>query len=149
MQKRGFTLIELLAVIIILAIIALISIPTITNIVERAGMSAFKDSAYGVIKSGELYYAEQMMSAEGMTTDKIFTFPDNIIGLELKGSRPTNGTLKVTKEGKIIMAIHNGKYCIKKAITDDDISIDENIEECGLPRELVQNPHITLQTLVY
>ena len=52
-KKKGFTLIELLAVIVILAIIALIATPIILNIVEKARKSAFENTAYGIIKSGE------------------------------------------------------------------------------------------------
>ena len=63
----GFTLIELLAVIIILSIIALITVPVIMNIIERANKSAFKDSAYGIIKAGELYYTDKLLTTEGMT----------------------------------------------------------------------------------
>ncbi len=58
-NKKGFTLIELLAVIIILVIIALITVPVIINIIERAERSAFKDSAYGIIKAGEVYYSNK------------------------------------------------------------------------------------------
>ena len=53
-NKKGFTLIELLAV-----IIALITVPVIINIIERANRSAFKDSAYGIIKAGEVYYSNK------------------------------------------------------------------------------------------
>ncbi len=66
-EKKGFTLIELLAVILILSIIALITVPVIMNIIERANKSAFKDSAYGIIKAGELYYTDKLLTTEGMT----------------------------------------------------------------------------------
>ena len=56
-NKKAFTLIELLAVIVILAIIALIAVPVIMNIINKANKSAFKDTAYGVIQAGELYFA--------------------------------------------------------------------------------------------
>ena len=55
-NKKGFTLIELLAVIVILAIIALIAVPVIMNIINKSNKSAFKDTAYGVISAGELYF---------------------------------------------------------------------------------------------
>ena len=84
-NKKGFTLIELLAVIIILVIIALITIPIIMNIIERANKSAFKDSAYGVIKAGELHYADKLIEPSVMTSDKTFTFPYDK-GLYIKGS---------------------------------------------------------------
>ena len=74
-NKNGFTLIELLAVIVILAIIALIAVPAVMNIITKSRKSAFKDSAYGIIKAGELYYADRLLEPEGMTEDKMFTFP--------------------------------------------------------------------------
>ena len=58
-NKKGFTLIELLAVIVILAIIALIAVPVIMNIINKANKSSFKDTAYGILSAGELYFAEQ------------------------------------------------------------------------------------------
>ncbi|MBE6144928.1 MAG: prepilin-type N-terminal cleavage/methylation domain-containing protein, partial [Firmicutes bacterium] len=61
-RKRGFTLIELLAVIVILAIIALIAVPVITNIIEYARREAFRDSAYGIIEAGNLYFTENLLS---------------------------------------------------------------------------------------
>ncbi len=139
-RSRGFTLIELLAVIIILSIIALITVPVIMNIIERANKSAFKDSAYGIIKAGELHYADKLLEPSGMTSDITFTFPD-AKGLDIKGSRPKSGNMKVTKEGKIELAISNGKYCARKSINDNDVTIDENIDNCSLIKG--PNPIIT------
>ena len=56
-RKKGFTLIELLAVIVILAIIALIATPIIVGVINDAKKNAFKDTAYGIIEAGKLYYA--------------------------------------------------------------------------------------------
>ena len=139
MKKNGFTLIELLAVIIILAIIALITVPVIMNIIERANKSAFKDSAYGVIKAGELHYADQLLEPSGMTNDITFTFPNT--NLDIKGSKPKSGNMKVTKDGKIELAISNGKWCARKSLNDEDVTIDDNIENCSLTKG--PNPIIT------
>ncbi len=139
MKKNGFTLIELLAVIIILAIIALITVPVIMNIIERANKSAFKDSAYGVIKAGELHYADQLLEPSGMTNDITFTFPNT--NLDIKGSKPKSGNMKVTKDGKIELAISNGKWCARKSLNDEDVTIDDNIDDCSLTKR--PNPIIT------
>lgn len=133
LPRKGFTLIELLAVLIILAIIALIAVSTITNIVEKTNKSAFKDSAYGVIKAGELYYSNQLLLQDEITEDIMFTFPDHLTGLEIKGSRPTGGTMIVKRDGKVGMAINNGKYCVKKGYDDDDIVIGEKLDDCFVP----------------
>ena len=100
-SNKGFTLIELLAVIVILAIIALIAVPVVMNIISKANKSAFKDSAYGLLKAGESYYTSELLEdAEGITEDVTFTFPNNIEGLEFQGSKPTGGTMTVRKDGK-------------------------------------------------
>ena len=132
-KKKGFTLIELLAVIVILAIIALIAVPVVMNIINKANKSAFKDSAYGILKAGESYYTSELLEdAEGITEDVTFTFPNNIEGLEFQGSKPTGGTMTVRKDGKISMAIHNGKHCVTKGFEDEDIQISDDVENCGL-----------------
>ena len=116
----GFTLIELLAVIIILGIIALITIPLVINIVEKSKKEAFKNSAYGIIKSGELYYSNKLLEVEEMKEDVTFTFPE-AKELEIKGKKPTSGNMIVTKEGKIELAITNGKWCATKELNKTEI----------------------------
>ena len=133
-RKDGFTLIELLAVIVILAIIALIAVPVVMNIIDKAQKSAFKDSAYGILKAGELYYSEQEMSLNVIEEDKVFEFPNNIGTLKLKGDIP-QGMMVITKEGKIALAITNGKYCITKNY-DEDIKLLENVSRCAIPYTL-------------
>ena len=132
-NKKGFTLIELLAVIVILAIIALIAVPVVMNIITKARKSAFKDSAYGIIKAGELYYADRLLEPDGMVNNKIFTFPDGITGLEISGSKPNNGSVVVTKEGKVAIGITDGKYCITKGFDENDITVTENVANCEFP----------------
>ena len=144
MQKRkrmkGFTLIELLAVIVILAIIALIAVPVIMNIINKANKSAFKDTAYGIISAGELYFAEQQLDLNGMSEDETIELPDTTNTLGLKGEIP-EGSIKISKEGKIALAVHNGRYCITKGFEDTDITVTENYEKCELPKE--PNPNIS------
>ena len=102
MKKRktmkGFTLIELLAVIVILAIIALIAVPVIMNIINSANKSAFKDTAYGIIDAGELYFAEQQLDVNGMIEDETINLSDTTNTLGLKGEIP-EGSITISKEG--------------------------------------------------
>ena len=143
-KNKGFTLIELLAVIVILAIIALIAVPVVMNIIGKANKSAFKDSAYGLLKAGESYYTSELLEdVQGITEDKVFTFPNNIEGLEFKGSKPTSGSMTVRKDGKVSMAISNGKYCVTKGFDDEDVTISEG--DCGTSN--VGNTSKTLSTL--
>ncbi len=110
-NTKGFTLIELLAVIVILAIIALIAVPVIMNIITRARKSAAADSAYSVLKAGELYYANQLLdNPDEAFTETLITFDNGVAkigttelgansGFELKGTKPSSGTLKITAGG--------------------------------------------------
>ena len=134
MKKRtkGFTLIELLAVIVILAIIAIIAVPVIMNIISKANKSAFKDTAYGVIQAGELYYAEQLLEPNGMTSDVTITLPDATKKLQIKGEVP-DGSILITTEGKVAIAVHNNRYCVTKGLEDDKVTMTEDIANCTLP----------------
>ncbi|MBE6144905.1 MAG: DUF1566 domain-containing protein [Firmicutes bacterium] len=135
MKRKGFTLIELLAVIVILAIIALIAVPVIMNIISSARKSAFEDTAYGLISAGEMYYANALLN-DGMTEDAEFTFNNGeFVGenkLEVKGSLPENGKVKVTKDGKVIVAVNNGSMCAKKRVDDTKVKLEETLEYCTL-----------------
>ena len=125
-KRRGFTLIELLAVIVILAIIALIAVPVIMNIISKARENAFKDTMYGVVKAGELYYAEQLLTEEGMTEDVTFTFSEDGVspsGLNIKGSLPTSGTMTITKDGKIILNVTDGVHTATKEEESEEIIV--------------------------
>ena len=131
-KRRGFTLIELLAVIVILAIIALIAVPVIMNIISSARKSAFEDTAYGIIKAGEMYYASALLE-NGMSSDKEFIITDGkFVGdsLDVKGSLPTNGKITVTKDGKVAIALDNGNYCVTKATSESQIKTDEYVGSC-------------------
>ncbi|MBE6144017.1 MAG: prepilin-type N-terminal cleavage/methylation domain-containing protein [Firmicutes bacterium] len=144
MKRKGFTLIELLAVIVILAIIALIAVPVIMNIISSARKSAFEDTAYGLISAGEMYYANNILS--GATSDDVeFTITNGeFVGenkLEVKGSLPASGKVKVTKDGKVAIAVNNGNYCITKATSESKIQTEELAGECTYRKVL--NPIVT------
>ena len=133
-REKGFTLIELLAVIVILAIIALIAVPVIMNIINKANKSAFKDTAYGIISAGELYFAEQQLEPNGMQEDVTIKLPDATNTLGLKGDIP-EGSITISKEGKTAIAVQNGRYCITKGFDDTDVIVTEDYEECKNPGE--------------
>jgi len=137
-KDKGFTLIELLAVIVILAIIALIAVPVIMNIITSARKSAFEDTAYGLISAGEMYYAQALLE-NGMTSDVEFTITDGeFVGenkLEVKGALPSSGSIKVTRDGKVALAISNGAMCITKGYEDSKIDPEADVDNCVLPAE--------------
>ena len=148
-RKKGFTLIELLAVIVILAIIALIAVPVVMNIIAKANKSAFKDSAYGIIKAGELFYSNELLKQNGMEEDITFTFPNNIEGLEINGSKPTGGAMAINKKGEVALAIMNGKYCAIKKYDEDNIIINEDINTCKNTEIPILSQLITTGTFTY
>ena len=104
-KNKGFTLIELLAVIVILAIIALIAVPIVMNLITKARLSAAKDSAYGVLKSAQNYYAEKLIDTQGAGFEDVtftcngeecFYQGEEKETLKINGTIPTSGTIAVT-----------------------------------------------------
>ena len=128
-NKKGFTLIELLAVIVILAVIALIAVPVIMNIINKTNKSAFKDTAYGILSAGELYFSEQQLY--GMSENVEFTFPTDEI--KIKGNVPSGTKLRVNTKGETALAMSDGRYCVTKGYSDKDITIVEEFENCNIP----------------
>jgi prepilin-type N-terminal cleavage/methylation domain-containing protein len=133
-MKKGFTLIELLAVIVILAIIALIATPLILNVIDDSKKGAFKSTAYGIIETVELKYAQGLF--KGNNEEIIFTYNDgvessNIEGekLEYKGERPKSGEIMININGEIALALHDGKYCAEKSKEECFITISPSAPE--------------------
>ncbi len=126
-NRKGFTLIELLAVIIILAVIALITTPIILGIIENSKKESFKASAYGIIDAAEYLYARGILKQDE-PTEETFVFP-NDEELIFSGARPTSGVVKLNQQGKIRMAIYDGKYCVTKDYLANSVEIAEAREE--------------------
>ena len=138
MKKRGFTLIELLAVIVILAVIALIATPLIMGTITKAKKNAFIDTANGILKAGENYQAEQVMTTAGDVQDLIINDLTSDTKLQYKGSKPKSGSMKITSEGKTAIAIWSGQFCAIKGLDDKQVTVDDSIktqEDCVLPVE--------------
>lgn len=130
-SNKGFTLIEVLTVIVVLAIIALIAVPVIMGIVGKAQKSAFKDSAYELVKAGDLLYSTNEM--EGAILErKTFTFPSDTKDLDVKGELPTGGKMVVYENGEVAMAVTNDKYCATKKYGSKEVVVTEDTENCEL-----------------
>ena len=124
--KNGFTLIELLAVIVILAIIALIATPRIMAAIEEARTNSFKNSVYGIVKAGELLYAESVMSEEALPRN------ENILDqIDFNGEQPDSGEVIVSSDGVVKAALVYGDKCFLK--TNIEVEVLNDIEECVLP----------------
>ena len=131
MKRKGFTLIELLAVIMVLAIIALISTPIILKVIEKAEKGSFEDSAYGVVDAAKIYYANLNLDEKGK--EETFVFPEDT-KLKLSGKKPTIGSVKLEENGKVALAISNGKWCAIKDTDEEKLTIQNyNAEECRIP----------------
>jgi len=137
-KKFGFTLVEMMAVIILLGVVSLIAIPQVNKIIKNTRMSVFEDSAYGVIRSGEIYYKNREILGEPLI-DTTFVFP-NADGLEINGDVPKSGKMVVTSDGFIKLAISNGKYCARKDYNDSKVSVNEDINNCTLESVGTENP---------
>jgi len=137
-KELGFTLVEMMAVIILLGVVSLVAIPQVNKIIKNTRMSVFKDSAYGVIRAGELYYRNKEINREPLI-DTTFVFP-NASGLEINGDVPKSGKMVVTSDGSIQLAISNGKYCARKGYNDSKVSVNEDITNCTLESIGAENP---------
>ena len=103
-MKKGFTLIELLAVIVVLAIIALIATPQILNVVEKARKGAAKSSALGYVDAVEKQIMVNQLNENPEINDGEYSLPmDNTYKISVKGSKPTSGSLTITKS-KVVSA---------------------------------------------
>ena len=53
--------------------------------------------------------------------------------LNYKGKKPQDGEVKVSKNGKVALAIHNGKYCVEKIYSVSEVTISQKSkDECKL-----------------
>jgi prepilin-type N-terminal cleavage/methylation domain-containing protein len=136
-KTKGFTLIELLAVIVILAIIALIATPIILKVVDDANKGAFRNSAYGIANAAEFEFAKETLK-NTKASEVAFIYVNGVESsnpagrkLDYKGNVPQNGVILVNYEGKVAMALYNGKYCAEKGYNDVSVVLTEKtLEEC-------------------
>lgn len=125
-KSIGFTLVELLAVIVVLAIIALISVPIITGVIDKAKEGALKDSAYGIIEAGELYYASNLK--EGIEETEFTCSKNKCINeekeIEYKGDIDT-GIIKLYTDGKITVCIEKDNYGAYKMANEKEVTVEK------------------------
>lgn len=125
MKNKGFTLVELLAVIVILGIIMLIATPLIINVISDARKGVFKNSAYGLVKTGENEYMLNQLNGE--TKNLIYEFSDGEIvngqKFDFKGKPPKGGSIIIRWDGKVAMAIYDEKWCAIKNYENNEVDI--------------------------
>ena len=128
MNKKGFTLLELLAVIVILAIIALIVTPFVSKAIKQAKKSAFKNTAYGIIASLDVYQAKNLK--DNVTENITFIYSDyeeysslNDDLIPYKGKNPKDGIVLLRTNGQVELAISDGVYCAYKKLNVAEVSV--------------------------
>lgn len=133
MKSKGFTLIELLAVMVILAIITLIAVPVVATIINNAKKNAFKDSIYGIIKAGELYYTHNSSNDDVLEKEFVLEFPNDTELLEVKGTIP-NGIMGLKSSGEVAIGFMNKRFCATKEYNEKEITITEDRKNCKMPK---------------
>lgn len=125
MKKKGFTLVELLAVVVVLAIIIIIAVPIVKGFIKNARMNAVKDSAYGLLESGRVYYSNH---SEDIDTYVQFQITNGEVvseeKIQYKGTI-TNAILIVDWDENMAVCVDDGKYYAKKNMTETEITADE------------------------
>ncbi len=129
MKNNAFTLVELLAVIIIVGMIVLIASPIIINEIETADKNTVINSGDGLIKASKTYYTT-VLALNPSLGNQGFEFPDDYEKLSLGGEIPTDGYVTITTTGDIeIRAVYRNKYCIKKDMDEDKVTLLDK-DEC-------------------
>ncbi|NLL44781.1 MAG: prepilin-type N-terminal cleavage/methylation domain-containing protein, partial [Mollicutes bacterium] len=137
-MRKGFTLVEILAVIIIISVLSLIVIPTVIKSIEKSKKDAFINAAYNIKKVAELEFINTEMKSS--FTGLEFTFENGVMSASVEGKKlyfdgknPKNGKVRIDKNGKVVLAIHDGKYCAEKGYNDDKIIITEKeLSKCRI-----------------
>ncbi|MFA5603339.1 MAG: prepilin-type N-terminal cleavage/methylation domain-containing protein [Bacilli bacterium] len=131
-KKKGFTLVELLAVIVVVLIVVTIVIPLILGIVETARMGAFRDTAYGIAKSGEYLLINERERQTFYYLDYKQYNADNK-KLDYRGQSPKTGAVLTEADSKqVALAIHSGTYCATKAADEAKVYVTKTTpEECS------------------
>ena len=96
--------------------------------IEEARTNSFKNSVYGIVKAGELLYAESVMSDEGLPRN------ENILDqIDFNGEQPEAGEVIVSSDGKVKAALVYGGKCFLKV--DEEIEMLKEFTECVVPEE--------------
>ena len=140
-KKYGFTLIELLAVIVILSVIALITTPLILNVINDAKKSAAVDSAYEYLKAVEYSGSISEITSNSGLSDGIYKVSDLADKVNVKGTKPTYGTITIEKGAAI-----NASLCINGYIVSYDGHKAESISNCT-ETEDTTGPDIIIGTI--
>ncbi len=143
-NKKGFTLVELIAVIVLVGFIALIITPKITQVLQTQKMNIFEDSVEGIVKAVK----EDTINNTGFNSTtganyRAYTYDGTGLYLTVAGNQSTEtyikisggiddgeGTVVVTKNSDVILAVYNGKYCATKNADDTNVTVEKFTGSC-------------------
>ena len=130
-MKKGFTLVELLAIIVILGIIAIIATPIINDLIENARKNTFKSSDLKLVEVAKQYYLNSKLNGEwGYDGVWFYATDGKFISekgdeLTFNGEMPSDGSkVWITRDGEVLMAIHNEKWCARYPGDGDYTTVD-------------------------
>lgn len=143
-NNKGFTLIELVAVIILVGLIALIITPKITKVLKTQKMNIFKESVEGIVKAVK-EDAVNNASFNSTTTSnyRAYIYDGTGLYLTVAGNKAADadikisgnidngqGTVVVTKDSDVVLAVYNDKFCAKKNADDTSITVENYSGTC-------------------
>ena len=143
-NNKGFTLIELIAVIILVGLIALIITPKITKVLKTQKMNIFKDSVEGIVKAVK-EDAVNNTSFNSTTTSnyRAYIYDGTGLYLTVAGNKAVDadikisgnidnaqGTVVVTNDSNVVLAVYNDKFCAKKNADDTSITVEDYSGTC-------------------
>jgi|GEM_PF-5971807 len=122
-NEKGFTLIELLAVIVILAVIAVIVTPMIMGTINSARSSALKSSAQGIVHAAETYCARKQVSGGAFASQSFAINEATAKEVGFSYNTELTGTLAISSDCKVAIAVANANYQATKKQEEDDITV--------------------------
>ena len=132
LSNKGFTLVELVAVIMVLSLILAVAVPRILHSIEESQREALRLTAKNIEKAAR---DRLQMSQDFERENKFFTIENGeFVGdsILLSGELPKNGKIYVRTDGEIGLAISDGKFCLIKNESDDEMIINKDIDNCEL-----------------
>ncbi|MDD3242017.1 MAG: prepilin-type N-terminal cleavage/methylation domain-containing protein [Bacilli bacterium] len=126
-KGNGFTLVELLAALVIIGLIISITIPTVLGILRDTEKETKRLDGEAIIDNinNQLY----SLQIKKVKTDGTYAISKGVITnsdiFKYKISKDYDGEIVVTKEKKISLTLSDGKYCIKKGLDQDKVTIEK------------------------
>ncbi len=133
MNKKGLSIIELLAVIVLIAVVGIVCIPIFIGVIQQSRLNSLRDSAYGLIKSSNLYYA-QYQNSTNIRFDiegKVATSSDTTNPFKFKGNIK-EGVVIIKSNGKNVICVTDGKNSAYKNDNESKVNLVSG-QKCTIP----------------